>query len=303
MLPKWLLICALAAGAGWIGLNKMEDPVLKATRQLRQETAPDHRLAAIQQFLNLARRGCDLATAHPLLIHTASHDSVAEIRACALEALANGPTQPPEWLGVVLQALHDPEAKVRRAAVYAISAQTHEIPLPSAWETALLERLLDSDPATHRAAALLLIERADLNGVVLPALRDCLGHSNAVIRRNAVHALFTLGTDSCPLLPELSRALNDPDRKVRFMATRTIALLDPAQARPRMLELARSSPDELERLCAWDWLDRNATPDAQLLAEIEIATRDVNPHVSRLAADTLARWIQNTQFQTLSIAR
>lgn len=65
---------------------------------------------------------------------------------------------------------------------------------------------------------------------VLPLVKYLLAHSDAEIRDQGISIAHSLGPKARPVLPALQRALNDPDRKVRYWAGKAILATRPSLA-------------------------------------------------------------------------
>jgi HEAT repeat protein len=103
---------------------------------------------------------------------------------------------------------------------------------------------------------------------VLPLMEANVANPNVQVRLEAIEALESFGSAAAPAAPALTRALGDPDRFVRWAASRTLGKITPVEpaAVPGLARLL-FDPDLEVRLAACTALDRygpaakDAVPD------------------------------------------
>jgi len=67
---------------------------------------------------------------------------------------------------------------------------------------------------------------SEIGPAALPAIRQAMSSTNALVRALVVTTTGWLGTNSAPLIPDVVTALTDPDLKVRIAATNFLGTLD-----------------------------------------------------------------------------
>ena len=138
------------------------------------------------------------------LLVTALRDPDAEVRRAAVEAL--GRSGDSEVMLLLRESLRDENARVRQAAVEVLGRSGDPEVM-----FLLRERLRDEDARVRQAAAEALGRSGDLEGMSL--LRESLEDQNAGVRLSAVEALGRLGAQEAP--PDLVEGLHDLDEEVR----------------------------------------------------------------------------------------
>jgi HEAT repeat protein len=179
-------------------------------------------------------------------LHEVLHDSAhADVRASVAMIIGTlGPKRGIRLLPFLKEALDDPNAEVRAAAVEAIgvlgSAATGEaqsiIPLAS-----------DSMPQVRQAVLRTLLNlRADAH-VTLPVAIPALGDADTGVRASAALALGALGPEASRAVPQLITALTDPNSNVVQAALFAITAVGPPAraALPALRRLQAKSSDEL----------------------------------------------------------
>ena len=108
-------------------------------------------------------------------------------------------------VSTLIQALQDPDAKVRQRAAYALGDIRTETAVRG-----LIQALQDADADVRRSVAYALGKIGTETAV--PALIQALQHSDAVVRRSAAYALGKIGTETA--VRALIQALQDPNAQV-----------------------------------------------------------------------------------------
>jgi hypothetical protein len=146
---------------------------------------------------------------------------------------------------VFVQALEDRQAAVRLTARRAwedLAAGRQQVQRQAAQ--------LHIQPAggvsgTEGLGPLLAVEEllSDMLRQGVPAIAAGISDPDPQARSRAIDVLETLGPAAQPALPVLIKALEDPDRFVRWSAARTIGRLAPAESTPAAEALARCLAD------------------------------------------------------------
>ena len=179
--------------------------------------------------------------------------------------------------------------------------------------------LVDSNPMIRQAAAGALAKMGPAAQAAKPALLRCLqGDPSAPVRSNAACALGWLGKDP-ELIPPLIKALDDQDKEVRRYAAYALSLLSPtsAPAVPKLIERledphmaymaaralgaigapARPSIPQLIKALRRDnslarmefviALGKFGPEAKQAIPDLLVLANDTDPHVKKVAGDTL----------------
>jgi hypothetical protein len=146
---------------------------------------------------------------------------------------------------LLVQALEDRQSAVRLTARQAwedLAAGREQVQLQAAQ---LRIQPAGGAPGTAGLAPLLAVEEllSDMLRQGVPAIAAGISDPDPQARSRAIDVLETLGTAAQPALPVLIKALEDPDRFVRWSAARTIGRLAPAESTPAVEALARCLAD------------------------------------------------------------
>jgi len=206
---------------------------LAKVRQSLQSQQLDVRLAAVA---TLAREKENVPEAVTILSGLL-HDSAAEVRARAAEALGHHGPAAASARSALVEKLADPETTVRRAAAKALGrlGADPEVTLP------LLVKLLeDKDPSVRNRAmdslaesgaqgldrliaslgnektaywaCLIVNEIGPKAAAAVPALVKLLDDPQIDVRREAILALGSIGAAASSAVPQLSKILDDPQQ-------------------------------------------------------------------------------------------
>jgi cyclophilin family peptidyl-prolyl cis-trans isomerase/HEAT repeat protein len=227
-----------------------------------------------------------------LLERLSSGDAPERVRA----ARAIGRIQSPAYIEGLAGALADERTEVRVAALFALGqlGLFQDRPVDPRAAEAVRPMLRGDDPEVLVAA---LDAMGKLSGTeVAPAISGFLVHENPDVRAEAAYALFRLRfaplwrreADEAPGLPDdavegLTRAMFDPDARVRFAATYAFSRYADARARTALLD-ALDEPDARIRLFAVRGLGQLAdeTTAARLIEHL--ADEDAGVRVEAVAA-------------------
>jgi hypothetical protein len=146
---------------------------------------------------------------------------------------------------VFVQALEDRQAAVRLTARRAwedLAAGRQQVQLQAA---SLHIQPAGGVSGTEGLGPLLAIEEllSDMLRQGVPAIASGISDPDPQARSRAIDVLETLGPAAQPALPVLIKALEDPDRFVRWSAARTIGRLAPAESSPAVVALAHCLAD------------------------------------------------------------
>ena len=151
----------------------------------------------------------------------ALEDTSPVVRSGAARALGGVGPNAKEALPELEVASKDPDATVRVCALYATWRNGRSIDGQIDALTSMLTEHVDGNP--FGAAWLLGLMGGDAKPAV-PALAKALGHTNALVRRNAADALGSIAasakTEAAAAVPTLARLLGDESPEVRLSAAR-----------------------------------------------------------------------------------
>ena len=216
--------------------------VVVALANALRDTSDAVRIAAASA---LAADGVDPLAAVDGL-HEALHDSAhADVRASVALIIGTlGPTRVIALLPFLKEALGDPNAEVRVAAVEAIgalgSAATGEA-------ESIIPLARDSMPRVRQSVIRTLLNLRAEAGITLPVAIPALSDADPGVRASAGLALGALGNQAAPALPQLITALSDSNPNVVQSALFAITAVGPAArpALPALRRLQARSPDGL----------------------------------------------------------
>lgn len=240
------------------------------------------------------------------LIHTSTHDSEAEIRGAAFDALRKLSVK--DAVPAALDGLGDEDQHVRTAAMQLVG-ELGEAEVASM----IRPRTSDFEPMVRAAAARALgqiqardaqpelarllrdpapeVRAAAAEGVgdgggswAVPELLKLLVDSDPHARRSAAHALGRVGGP--PILPALTRAFQTGSADLREVIADSVARID-INALPALLDILMESPDLQARLATVRILARIQSPASAGL--LEIVWKDQDPAVRSLAVDALVQ--------------
>ena len=176
-------------------------------------------------------------------------------------------------VSTLIQALQDPDAKVRQRAAYALGDIRTETAVRG-----LIQALQDADADVRRSVAYALGKIGTETAV--PALIQALQHSDAVVRRSAAYALGKIGTETA--VRALIQALQDPDAWVRRSVADALGKIGTERAVRGLIQAFQDSDPQVRRNVA-DALGKIGTETA-VRALIQ-ALQDPNAQVLRQSSE------------------
>jgi HEAT repeat protein len=219
-------------------LKPSSTDVVDALGQSLRDTSDDVRLTAAAA---LTADGVDPRTAFDgfhALLHDTTHADVRQTMAVLVGRL--GPVRGQRLVSHLGEALSDPDAGVRTAAVESLAMFGHS----AAMEVAAVSALTRDPDHSVRIAAVQSLHRLGASpDMVLKTLRPALKDSVALVRAAAANAIALLGTAGSPAATDLMNASRDTDAQTSAAAT---AALDAINGRPAKLE-PYAEPSALQR--------------------------------------------------------
>jgi HEAT repeat protein len=170
----------------------------------------------------------------------ATKDSVAIVRAAAVEALGMIQATAPQEVDAIVKLAADPDPAVRQAVLQTLP----NLRAPAAVTFPLAAKGLSDSSAPVRAAAAFAL--ADLRSGAIPALAaltKALSDSSSLVRTGAAFALGAMGRAAESAAPALRRLTKDESPQVARIATESLDIVL-GTAKPRS-----SEPTEIEK-CA-----------------------------------------------------
>jgi HEAT repeat protein len=246
------------------------------------------------------REAAGTALADALAADTDSH-----VRAAAAYAL--GAFREESAAPALRKALHDPDARVRRGAVRALSQLGQPL---SAAANDLTDLLQDPDALVRRDAAAAL-GAAGSRAAVRPLVKLAKGEGDGVVRRSALRSLVELvgpedravaielypllalddlesarkaalalgkmGADSAPAVPVLAKMLREDDEPLQIQAAAALAGVGPeaAPAVPALVKMLTGAKSTAARVSA-----------AVALGKVGSSARDAVPVLTQMLAST-----------------
>jgi HEAT repeat protein len=132
--------------------------------------------------------------------------------------------------------------------VIAADALYHVAPQSDAVVNALLRAMRDSDPEVQRTVVVAL---STIGPRAIPGMTAAVEDDHASVRSLAIELLAQQGSASIPALPEITRALRDPDDQVRRAAASALRSFEKAAqgATASLTTCARNGTPELRAEC------------------------------------------------------
>lgn len=212
--------------------------VVKALTTAVGDTSDAVRMAAANA---LSAEGVDRLAALSE-IHAALHDSAhADVRASTAYIIGSwGAKRSTPLIPALLEATKDSVANVRAAAVEALGMlKANDEPELNA----ILKLADDPYPAVRRAVLQTLLNLRAPALLTLPPAQKALGDSSESVRIAAVYALSDLRAGAVPALQALTKALSDSSPLVRTGAAFALGMMGSA-ARPAAPALRRLTEDD-----------------------------------------------------------
>lgn len=191
---------------------------------------------------------------------------------------------------ILVKTLKDSDPAIRKAAAAALGGIESK---PKAVAPALAEALKDDVPAVRLAAAAALRGCTTEEGAkALPALVELLTHKEPNVRRDAAVALAEFGSDGKPALPDLRRAMKDPEPGVSSAASWAVARVRAAadnREAVSALVAALQAKEPRDRQDAARLLGKLGPDARDAVAALVLARQDADEDVRRAATEALAR--------------
>jgi HEAT repeat protein len=194
---------------------------------------------------------------------------------------------------LLVQALDDPEPRVRRGAALALGRIR---PIVSGVEPKLIAGLGDPDAEVQAAYLTAIGELGPrLQGAVDP-VRALLRDDSAAIRVQAIEILARSAARDERLASDLSALVDDPDPRVQRRAIDTLRALGP-RARPALpVVLAKlRSPEADVRLAAAEWIGSHGEAAAEAVPALIDLLDDPAPELRTTAVQTLGKLGKSAQ--------
>lgn len=201
-----------------------------ATELLAEEL--DHRSPAVRRAVLAAVRHAARRDLSPEIVRLATQDVEADIRAAALEALADLGAS--DALTAAVAGANDPAPDVRRASITLLGLAG------GATEFGTVRALARDADATVRAAAARALPRLDRDAAI-GIMPELMQDADAAVRCAALEAAST--ADLKGLAGPASERLGDPDPEVRRVAVETIGRLGDASVLGHLLRGASGVPE------------------------------------------------------------
>ena len=251
------------------------------------EALVDNPDMVITAFQALSAIGPDAA---PALVRLLGHRD-EDVRAMAIDALRDCPSQAPLAVPALARLLHNPSRGVRLKVVSALARLG---PMPGVTVPALIGALRDPDPAMHDSVLDALAGFGPVAKPAIPSIEGLLADAKptflyqvvsacaridpptamrllrarfqapeATTRARAIQAFRVCRRllsvqNQMELVPELIAALKDPDAQVRLEGVNALRELGrlAESAGPELSRLAKDDPDPRVRTAAGDWMSR-----------------------------------------------
>jgi len=198
-------------------LGMLGEPATTQLLEVERDTDPESRAA---QLRALGRTGS--VQALPILVE-ATHDQSCEVRRAAIQALVMAAAPPPVLFPAALEVLGREDPIGRVSLVQAVATESRILEDP---RIALLVAP-DLVPALlARSGRLPDRERAlidQLGAAALPALVECLSHTEKDVRRKAAYRLAAFGPEAGQAVFSLRKAARDEDSRVRGAAVNALS--------------------------------------------------------------------------------
>ena len=169
----------------------------------------------------LGEIGAPAEAAVPLMINMIRGNDNDSIRYNIILGL--GKIGSPSVIPVLIEALDDDDAYVRRAAIHQLCVIREPI---SQVVPALMQTLADSDSHVRFLGAIAL---SKIGEPAIAVLIEGLSDEVDVVRREAAFALGKMGPTAQTAVPALKQALKDKDKRVRQKATRALKQIAPSE--------------------------------------------------------------------------
>ncbi len=172
----------------------------------------------------LRRIGPDLSTLVPVLLKRLQSTN-PETRLRGITAIQSiGPSVARGMLPEIIEALEDPDVRVRRTAVWSATEMVRDT---KELVPALVRRLKDEEVTVRISSASALAGGCRSSAVAVPALIEAMKDPDPQVRRAAIGAMQDCGATAAPAVPALVGALQDSDKALRQTVLRVLARIGP----------------------------------------------------------------------------
>jgi HEAT repeat protein len=188
-------------------------------------------------------------------------------------------------VGLLTQAVKDPEPRVRQGAALALGKIR---PLAPGSAQKLTIGLDDSDRQVRAAFLAAISSLGRRAGECVPAVRAMLKDESAGIRIQAIGILFQSAPRDERLLDDLTGLLNDTDARVQRHALDTIRALGPRGRKSLPVVIGKlNSTDPEVRLAAAEVIGSHGPAAAAAVPALTALLDDRSPKLQTIAAQTL----------------
>lgn len=234
----------------------------------------------------LASVGPEAKSAVPALIErTGDKEKDAKVRDQAVVALARIDPQSPEVLAALGKAFRDRDAVVRQHAEEGLLAAR------KAAVKILMEAMKDPDTKVRERAVAALGKLEGEAREAVPELSRSLKHQDERVRRQALFALAKIGPRQETVMPGLLEALTEREADVRHFAVVSLTSMgkDARPAVPQLIDLLKKDGDANVREAAAFALGKIDPQADGVLAVLSRAWRDEERGVREEALRALAK--------------
>ena len=187
--------------------------------------------------------GPDFSTLAPVL-RKRLRSTNSETRLSGITAIQTiGPSVARGMLPEIIEALEDPDVRVRRTAVWSTSEMVRDT---KELVPALARRLEDEDVTVRVSSADAIGQGCRSNAAAIPALIEAMKDPDRQVRWVAINAMENCGATAAPAVPALVEALRDGDKENRQAVVRVLGRIGPEArlaTRP-LIDLLGDNDDE-----------------------------------------------------------
>ncbi len=302
----WLYTRA-ATTLGQVGATRpLPDTVVAIMNRLFTDPVrPGERENLANAFTEIAKGQFLPVTTLDILVDAFEPEPNRRIRIAILYALAHAAADYPQSTTVITAATSDPDRDIVRAAEHGLRIIEYNRTLADKDPLALA--MDASESVATRLKALQIIRGSRIDPVAFERIAALARDPETEIAVAALEMFRWLARapgddfDQRVLIPELTRAMSDPDpiiRKAAYGALSTISIHRPAYLRaadfPSQLEAGATDPDPKVRVIVLVAMLRDASGTAQRDAILERGMTDPDPYVRRMAVS----WLGSPRIET-----
>ena len=298
---------AAATALGQVGAAQpLPDRVFEAMNAVfTGPDRPNEREYLVSAFTEIAKGQQLPVTTLELLADAFEHEPHPRIRRALIYALAHAAAEYPPAITLITEAAGDPDPGVVSAAENGLRIYEHDRdfadkdPLSLAVDT--------SQPPKVRRDALRIIRGSSIDPADFEQISALAQDPHPEIAIAALEMFHYLARspdddfDQRVLIPQLTRAMSDPDpliREAAYGALSTISMHRPAYLRagdfPAQFEAGANDPAPRVRVLALLAMQRDANDTAQRDALLERGLTDPDPYVRRMAVS----WLGSPRIKT-----